>query len=200
MLFRSKNITPEAKFWNWFSKNHKRLLKLEQQEMINSVYERLIKYDDELSVVVGVSVNSDPNELIISAHGNLNKVNAVESLCDAASNIPNWKVVRFRPRFSDSGSGLVIEGNKIDITQVRFTIKPNGPKVDVQIYAHWRTPENDNNPDFAEFVLLDHTIGEYEVMCGIGFIEVHPLENAPENARPWNEFADMFDENWVRES
>lgn len=199
MLFRSKNITPEAKFWNWFSKNSKKLLALDGEEIIHKISTELRKYDDGLVEMVSYSTTR-PRELIISADGNVRNIDAVERLCDAAPEIPDWNIIRFRPRFPDGGQGIKYGEVTIDTDGVQFVAYRDEPKIGVKIFAHWRKLEDGTDADGPTLVMLDHTIGEYEVMCGIGFIEVHPLENAPENARPWSEFAEMFDENWVRES
>jgi hypothetical protein len=199
MLFRSKNITPEAKFWNWFSKNSKKLRQLEGMEILDAVSTELYKYDESLCALIGYG-EREIFELIISANGRASSVDSVERLCDSAPEIPGWKIIRFRPRFESGSHGIESEGVKIDTDGIQFVAYHDETKIGVEIYAHWRKPEDGDRTDALTFLMLDHTIGEYEVMCGIGFIEVHPLENAPENARPWNEFAEMFDKNWVREN
>lgn len=199
MRFRSKKLTPEDIFWKWFSKNSKKLLALDGEEIIRQISTELRKYDDGLVEMVSHS-STRPRELFISADGSISNIDAVERLCDAAPDIPDWKIMRFRPRFPDSGNGIRYEDIKIDTDGVQFVAYRDDPKIGLDIYAHWRKPEDGTDADGATFVMLDHTIGEYEVMCGISFIEVHPLENAPDNAKPWSEFASLFDENWATQS
>ena len=195
-MFKSKTHSPET-FWNWFSKKSKKLITLEGEALLDAVSSELSKYHEGLVLLVS-SGSLRPRELIISADGISANVDAVENLADAAPDIPDWKIIRFRPRFSDGGHGIQLGNVKIDSDGVQFVAFRDGTKVGIDVYAHWRSSEDGARPDGPVFVMLDHTIGEYEVMCGIGFIEVHPLENAPNNARPWNEFAEIFDENWAR--
>lgn len=199
MLFRSKNITPEEKFWKWFSKNSKKLIDIDGGEIIRLISTELRKYDEGLVELVSHS-STRPRELFISADGRVSKIDAVERLCDAAPSVPGWKILRFRPRFPDAGNGISYEDVKIDTDGVQFVAYLDEPKIGLDIYAHWRKPEEGTDADGPTFVMLDHTIGEYEVMCGIGSIEVHPLEQAPEHAKPWSAFAKLFDDNWARES
>ncbi len=199
MLFRSRDITPETKFWNWFSKNSKKLRQQEGMDILDAVSIELHKYDKDLCALIGYG-ERETFELIISANGMASSADSVERLCDAAPELPGWKVIRFRPRFEGGSHGIESDGVTIDTDGIQFVAYRDETKIGVEIYAHWRKPEDGDRTDALTFLMLDHTIGEYEVMCGIGFIEVHPLENAPDNARPWNEFAEMFDQNWSREN
>jgi len=191
-LFKSKSHTAES-FWKWFSKRSKKLLTLEGEELLDPISLELTKYHDGLVVLVSHG-SLLPREFIISADGIPENVDAVEKLADAAPKIPNWKIIRFRPRFSDAGNGIQYGDVKIDTDAVQFVAFNDGSKIGVEIYAHWRKPEDGTDTDGPTFIMLDHTIGEYDVICGIGFIELHPLEDAPENARPWSEFAETFDD------
>ena len=198
MLFGKKNKSPEDKFWNWFAKNSKKLRQPDGLEILDAVSIDLSKYDENLYALIGYG-EREVFEIIISADGMVSSADSVEKLCDAAPDIPGWKVIRFRPRFEGGAHGIESEGIKIDNDGVQFVAYRDEAKIGIEIYAHWRKPEDGDRTDTVTFLLLDHTIGEYEVMCGIGFIEVHPLENAPEHARPWSEFADMFDANWSKD-
>ncbi len=196
MMFKRKVHTAES-FWKWFLKNSKKLREQDGLEILDTVSDQLFMYNKGINALIGYG-DREIFELIISANGNASLVDTVEQLCDAAPEIPGWKVIRFRPRFEGGAHGIKSEDIQIDQDGVQFVAFRDKTKIGVEIYVHWRKPEHGDRTDGLTFLMLDHTIGEYEVMCGIGFIEVHPLENAPENARPWNEFAEMFDENWTR--
>lgn len=193
-MFKTKKHTPNS-FWKWFSKNSKKLLALEGEELLDAISSELTKYHDGLVVLVSHGAKL-PREFIVSADGLSSKVDAVEILADAAPEIPNWKVLRFRPRFSGCGNGIQMGDVTIDVHRVKFVAFKQDPKIGLDIYAHWRKPEDGTDTDGPAFVMLDHTIGEYDVICGIGFIDLHPLENAPENALPWLDFAEIFDDNF----
>jgi len=191
LMFKSKSHTPES-FWKWFSKRSNKFLTLEGEKLLGELSPELTRYHDGLVALLSPA-SVVPREFIISADGISANVDAVESLVDAAPQISNWKIIRFRPRFSDAGNGIQYGDVKIDTDAVQFVAFKDGSKIGVEIYAHWRKPEDGTDTDGPAFIMLDHTIGEYDVICGIGFIELHPLENAPDNARPWSEFAETFD-------
>jgi len=191
MFNKAKSHTTES-FWKWFSKRSNKLLQIEGEQLLDAISPELTKYHDGLVVLVSHGLLL-PREFIISADGISANVDAVEILADAAPQIPNWKIIRFRPRFSNAGNGIQYGDVKIDTDAVQFVAFKDGSKIGVEIYAHWRKPEDGTDTDGPAFIMLDHTIGEYDVICGIGFIELHPLENAPDNARPWSEFAETFD-------
>ena len=190
-MFKSKNHTAES-FWKWFNKRSTKFLTMDGHELLNILSPEITKYHDGLVILLSGG-DSRPREFIISADGISANVDAVETLADAAPEIKNWKIIRFRPRFGHGGDGIQIGDVKINIDGVKFVAFKQESKIGLDIYAHWRKPEDGTDTDAPAFIMLDHTIGEYDVICGISFIDLHPLEDAPDNARPWSEFEATFD-------
>jgi len=190
MLFGRKKTTGEA-FWTWFQKAN--LLEASGGDFVEKVGPKLAEYHDGVVCEVGPG-DQRPREFIISADGLREHVDAVESLADAAPSLQDWKVTRFRPRMADYEAwGLRYDDTQIDPASMKFVAKRNDTLVDICLFVPWGdNPER--RPDNAAFIMLDIALGEYDVMCRVGHVEMHPLENAREDARPWKELRTVFDE------
>ncbi len=184
----------EVEFWKWFFKNSDKLLVMPGREFIDAVGQQIQRVDSGIVIEIGPA-GQRPRELIVSADGIASLVDVVNILCDAAPASSHWTVTRFRPRKKSFESiGFRYDQLEIDPERVRYIAIPNESRVDVIIYAHWRSDPEDYNPDGPSFILLDMTIGELDVIERIGEINVLPLESAPSHALAWSEFRDSIDE------
>lgn len=167
---------------------------MEGRQFVAIIGPELRRFHPGLVCEVG-RTDQRPREFVISADGIREHVNAVETLADAAPPLPDWKITRFRPRVPEF-EAMTLEFDDVVAhpSRMKFIATTHGPLVDLQIFADWRSPSQDNRPDGPTFIMLDIALGEYDMICRVGSIAVHPLDAAPESARPWPEIRDALDE------
>jgi hypothetical protein len=189
MLFRKKT-TPYQDFWAWFQKS--RFLSTDGQLVVEKLGKRANAIHDSIVFEIGPP-DQRPRELIISADGIREGVEHVEALADAAPPMKDWTITRFRPRV-DGYQAVQLNIGEITAKaeNMRFVARRDNTLVDMFIFADWYSDAR-HRPDQAAFIMLDMALGEYDVMCRVGYIEMHPLAEAPEHAQPWADVRDTFD-------
>jgi hypothetical protein len=189
MLFRKKT-TPHQDFWTWFQKS--RFLSTDGRQVIEKLAKRAKAIHDNIVFEIGPA-GQRPRELIISADGIRVAVEHVEALADAAPPMEDWIITRFRPRLARFQD---MQLNYAEVTakaeNMRFVARRVDALVDLAIFADWYNDPR-RQPDGPAFIMLDMALGEYDVMCRAGHIEMHPLAEAPDDAQPWAELRDTFD-------
>jgi hypothetical protein len=99
-----RNLMKEAakEFWNWFERHHHAYIFLNdidnetKERLMNAFLVELHKYCNKLYFEIGI-LSDDLRELVISAEGNIDYFENVESLINAAPVIRNWKYIAFIP-------------------------------------------------------------------------------------------------------
>ncbi len=184
--------TVESAFWAWFTANAKRVATIESgnEPIADELAAHLQGIDPDLTFEVGVK--HAPRELIISAGGIKRAFPAVQRLVAAAPSIPGWRIIAFRPR---SHVGLIVEfgGYRVDPAQVWFKAERDGAKCGVTL--HLPGYRDDANVKNAGYLLLDGSLGEYDVETKVGFIEMRALPANPASAglRPLSELPSVVD-------
>lgn len=170
MLFRKKT-TPHQDFWAWFQKS--RFLSTDGQEVVEKLGKQANSIHDSIVFEIGPP-DQRPRELIISADGIRAGVEHVEALADAAPPMDDWKITRFRPRvtrFHDKQ--LNFDQVTAKPENMRFIARRDDALVDLAIFADWCNDPR-CRPDGPAFIMLDMALGEYDVICRVGHIEMHP--------------------------
>lgn len=189
MLFRTK-ATPHQAFWVWFRKS--RLLNADSREVVAQLGRRAKSIHESIVFEIGPA-DQRPRELVISADGIRDAIASVEALADAAPPMKDWKIIRFRPRLARFAD---MHLRYADVTAtpdgMRFVAHREDALVDLAIFADWYD-DPDHQPDGPAFIMLDMALGEYDVMCRVGHIEMHPLADAPDHALPWADLRETFD-------
>ena len=189
MLFRKKT-TPHQDFWTWFQKS--RFLSTDGQQVVEQLGKRAKSIHECIVFEIGPP-DQRPRELIISADGIREAVEHVEALADAAPPMEDWTITRFRPRlarFQDMQLNFGEVTAKAE--NMRFIARRDDALVDVAIFADWYDDPR-RQPDGPAFIMLDMALGEYDVMCRVGHIEMYPLADAPDDVQPWADLRDTFD-------
>ena len=80
---------------------------------------------------------------------------------------------------------------EVDPSALKFTAARNGAKLDVEVFVPGSLSENERGR--IGFLLLDHTLGEYDVETKIGGITFHALADAPTAAKPFAQLTSEVD-------
>ncbi len=98
--------TATKEFWDWFKKHNKSYLFVDEvdedvrEQLLNDLQDHLHEYCDQLYFQVGGMPGED-QDLIITAEGNSDFFEQVETLVNNAPVIDNWKFVAFIQQIND---------------------------------------------------------------------------------------------------
>jgi hypothetical protein len=185
-------MTKEQEFWDWFIAHETELFTFDPEN--ESEWERLFdKLEVELHKVhpkltFTFGPRAAKREFVISAAGLKSVFPAVVSLVDAAPCLERWHVIAFRPR-RPLPCVLEIGGGRVSSEDVQFSLLDNGKTVGIRLFIPG-FQEQDAKWKQIGYLLLDETLGEYDVETRLGLImmlppdastngERHPLADLP---------------------
>jgi len=180
---RAPNTDPTRSFWSWFA-DHGAELRAEPD--IRTTMERitaeLAKVDP--GVVAEIGTDGADRQLVLTADGKRANFPGVQKIYAARPTVPGWTIVAFRQRPKPGSPPLRIDlaGGRISPDDVKFIATPSGSQLDVVLYI----PMSGSHDELGTvgFLLLDHTIGEYDSEMKVGQIDFATIDKAPANARP----------------
>lgn len=187
--------TADAGFWRWFRAHAGEAATIKQgsEPIMAKLAAELRRVDERLVFEVGgIASTAAPRELIISAGGLREVFPVVERLVAAAPPIDGWRVIAFRPR--KPGHRLQFRDREVGGEELRFRfLSPPqaGRPLDIAVYLE--TPAVDETSMQIVFLLLDFTLGEFDVATQLGKIEFLPISQAPDDARPLTELTAIVD-------
>ncbi len=186
-------LTPEQKFWTWFTKNLPQLETVQtgREPILAELNTQLKRVHKDLVFEMGLGEKGQ-REFIVSANGIKSTVPHVERLAGSAPPISGWRVIQFRPR--KDGVDLVLNDKKFSKDSIFYTAQEVNSVLNLWLYIDGLTSANTREYMGACFIFLDTVIGEYDVMTRIGQIEFLPLIEADGRQRPLRELANAVDD------
>lgn len=184
----------EATFWRWFQANETRLFDFEkdQERVFDELQMQLHRIQPDLTFEFGPK-QEGKREFVISANGIKEAFPAVVGLANAAPPLPRWKITKFRPRRGFQ-SPVTLNGLRISPEQLTFTIEPDGDKAGITLFIEGYTAGEHEKYAGVVYLMLDETLGEYDVETKVGFIELKSNAAASNSARqPFSVLAPAFD-------
>ena len=130
--------------------------------------------------------------LVISADGQRAQFPAVQALYAARpAAVPGWTIVAFRQR--DPSPDIVIEMGDVtlDPATMTFVSREHDGMLDVVVFVPGFTSRDAMVQPL--YIVLDHTVGEYDMETKLAGIDVAPIEQAPAGARPLRELPALLD-------
>ncbi len=171
-------------FWNWFKENERFFtsIKSADDEIANELKKRLELLHENLTFEIGGWSENQKGDFIISAGGMKDAFPAVQKLVKSAPELQYWTVIPFVPPTPEEHlcSGTVhmeYDGVTVEVSigdDFFFRWEQDGKKIGVEL--HIRNYEKHNAWDSVTFVVLDHLLGEYDVVTQLGWIELVALE------------------------
>jgi hypothetical protein len=189
-------MTAQEEFWNWFTQHESELFdfdprrETERERIFDELASELQKVDPELTFEFGP--NAPRREFVISAGGIKRAFPSVVSLAKAAPALDRWKVTAFRPRRPPH----IVEfrGRRVDPKDVQFSLLDNGKTAGIYLFIAG-FGENDSDLKQIGYLLLDETLGEYDVEVRLGPIKMLSPETRTGGVRyPLDQLAARFDE------
>ncbi len=184
----------ELEFWRWFSANSDRLLAFEkdQEPIFAELSSHLTAVHKDLAFEFGPA--AQPREFVVSAGGIRAAFPTVKSLVAAAPPEPAWKVIAFRQR-KDIGMRIKVGPRELGAEDIWFSAVPDGDRLGLTLFVKGLSKENDAALAQLMYLMLDTTLGEYDVETRLGAIERKPAPPDPAAAhlRPLKELAAFVD-------
>jgi hypothetical protein len=180
-------------FWNWFIEHEDMLLdcKVDQEARFDQLAAELQKVDPDLTFEIGPHERG--REFVISAGGIKRAFPSVSSLVDAAPPLARWQVTAFRPRRMPA-SIVEFRGKRVSPQDVQFTLLDNGKTAGLYLFIPGFR-EDDADLKQIGYLLLDETLGEYDVESRLGLIKMLPPDARTEGRRhPLAELPTLFDQ------
>jgi len=174
-----KKSDPIEKFWSWFKENEKRLKKFEEDpdKYLNEVLTQAKKIQAGLAIEFEPPKNGIIN-VTVSADGDRQLFEVVQSIVDKAPKMEGWKFIAFRQRMSleqVKGMKLKAEGHELDPNKIKFFPIISGDTLDIIIYIKGVTEENYNQVAYGGLLLLDNILGEYDCVTKVRSYDFHEM-------------------------
>jgi len=165
-------VSKEAAFWRWFQANESRLFDFEkdQEKIFDDLQTQLHRIQPGLTFEFGPKQDGK-REFVISADGIKGAFPAVIDLAKAAPPLPRWTITKFRPRRGFQ-SPVTLNGLRISPEQVEFTVEPDGDKIGITLFIEGYKPSEHEKYAGVVYLMLDQTLGEYDVETKVGFIDL----------------------------
>jgi hypothetical protein len=177
-------VDRDPAFWKWIAANVEGLkaVKTGREPVTDQLSQELEKVEPGLVFELGIG--REPFELIISADGKKELFPVVKRLVAAAPEIPGTKVIAFRPRKDIDGFSMQIGEGKLAGKDLLFVAGPDLDRkglIAVDLFVQGMKSEDDEARRNAAFMLLEASVGEFDLETKIGGIEIKP---APDKADP----------------
>lgn len=195
------NTTEEDKFWLWFQKHSNEIFHFQQdrENVFNKLSNALAKINPDLTFEFGPVLDSGQREFVISAGGIKSAFPSVESLFDAAPQMPDWTITKFRPRRTPL-SDLTFANVTVKAQDVYFNLYPDGNKLGAVLFFDDFSEDQYSIYGNIGYLLLDESLGEYDVETKLGFIEFHnKSSNYFKGARPLALLAEEVDAFYAKQ-
>lgn len=189
--------TPQAAFWNWFIQHEPEFFAfdpdqgIERERLFDELAAELQKVNRDLSFEFGP--NGPTREFVISASGMKKAFPAVVRLAETAPALARWQITAFRPRRAPVYT-IEIGDKSVDPKDVQFSLLNNGKMAGIYLFIP-SFREDDVASKQIGYLLLDTTLGEYDVETRLGLIKMLSPETRTVGERyPLAELPARFDE------
>ena len=159
-------------FWDWFINHEAEYYEFEknQDHLFNELIKKLQKVSKAACFEFSTAKNGK-REFIISADGIISEASKIKVLVNAAPKLAKFKIIAFRPR---KGDGIIEMGDlRLTADAITFNYSFNEVnRVDLMLHIDKPVAYNEQQLMGAVFVLVDMTVGEYDMMTKVGMIEI----------------------------
>lgn len=179
-------MSKEQQFWDWFKVNEAKFFFLnqindenEKERILDDLLFHLHEYCDHLFFEVGGHPN-EKQDLIITAEGNTDYFETVESLVKQAPTLEYWSIIAFKPAIGFSA--IEYNGIKLNPETMYFNPLNNKASTKIGLRVHIDHFNPTREKDFLQgvYLLLDNILGEKSTALEIGYVDVKSMPPSPE--------------------
>ena len=187
----------QERFWGWFVTHEKELFEFdptreaERERLFNQIASELQRINRNLAFELGP--RGTTREFVISAAGLKSAFPAVVRLAEAAPALDRWQITAFRPRRAPVMT-IEIGDKSVDPKDVQFSLLNNGKMAGINLFIPGFR-DDDIALKQIGYLLLDETLGEYDVEMRLGLIKMLSPETTTTGSRhPLPQLPKLFDE------
>jgi hypothetical protein len=187
----------EKDFWDWFVRHEPKLFSFragredERESLFDELAAQLQKVHPDLTFEFGL--DEARREFVISAGGIKGAFSSVSSLVGSAPILDRWRITAFRPR-RNPVNVVEFRAKRVDPKNVQCTLLSNGKMPGVRLFIPGYQ-ETDSDLKTIGYLLLDESLGEYDVESRLGPIEMlSPSTRTDGQRHPFSELPKRFDE------
>jgi hypothetical protein len=186
-----------AGFWAQVAADQDALARMDSMELMEHLNAMLEPLVDGVAMEVS-GERGGHRELVLTAHGSLERFAAVQALAAQAPALAGFSVTPFRRRTSGD-FGMRMDGFELSTGDVLVQHGPEAGQVALQVGFAKEIPADmwDHARNMA-FIMLDHMLGEYDFAVKVGpvdFVEGGELSSPV----ALHEFAPLLDACWAGE-
>lgn len=179
-------MSKEQQFWDWFKENEAKYYFLnqiedadEKERLLDELLEHLHAFCDQLFFQVG-GLPNDKQDLIITAEGNPDFFDTVESLVKEAPHLNYWNIIALKP--AKQGGSVKYNGIELDPKAIFFDPLDSkaSEKIGLRLYVSSYNPNNKMDFLTAAYWLLDNILGERSCAQDIGYVDMECLRTIEE--------------------
>jgi hypothetical protein len=184
----------QHQFWGWFKANEELLFHFERDRdrIFGLLSEALAKLSPHLTFEFG-PIENGARDFVVSAGGIVEAFPVVEALVDSAPSMTRWKFIKFRQRRQPM-MALTFADRTVDTNKVKFALLSNKENIGICLFFDEFTEEDEELWQQIGFILLDETLGEFDVETKIGALFFCHSSEHPEYDRfPLQMLPEIFD-------
>jgi len=176
-------MTKEQQFWDWFKENEAQFFflnqidsEIEKEKLLDELLKQLHSFCDQLFFEVGGFPN-EKQDLIITADGNTEYFDKVESLVKQAPLLDYWNIIAFKPAIENNT--IEYKGIQLNSKTIFFDPLENrtSEKIGLRLYIDNYNPNNKTAFLTATYLLLDNILGEKSNAQDIGYVDIDKLSS-----------------------
>ncbi|MFZ6873946.1 hypothetical protein ACO0LF_17960 [Undibacterium sp. Di27W] len=167
-------------FWQALANAQPQLQKMEIREVMEAINALLEPHFPKLAAELQGTSGDGVYELIITAHGATEHFQDVMALTQSAPKLAMFsKVIAFRARTEMGEFGINMDNFSLSPSDVLVCHYADAGRVGLQLWFNKPVPQDMvDHARHMSFILLDHSIGEYDFAIKIGPVDF--LDEAPE--------------------
>jgi hypothetical protein len=190
-----------TRFWQWFERHADRLSTAvfsqdtaAREDAFAELREATDAVEPGLVLEFGYG-REDTLQLIVSADGKPERVDAVKDFVASAPALAGWEVLAFRPRDSAEDIKLALEGEEVEPADVWFRVAEDEDGLDLTLYVRGLNAANEKLRGLGASLLAEHLVGERDALTLLNSQRIQPLPPDPAAAglRPLPELPGVFD-------
>ena len=186
-------------FWRAFSDAQASLQALPLRERVGAANALIDQHLEGLALEMSGDDADAVVDLIVTAHGSIERFPLVAQVVAAAPALPHYRVRAFRERTTQPDFPIGMEGFELSTSEVLVALEQDGGQAALEIRFGREIPSDyqDHARNMA-FIMLDHVLGEYDFAVKVGAVD---FVGEPDDAHtPWvplSQLPPVFDRYWT---